>query len=162
MEAPGPYDFVSSADDVMLSTNDAFVNFSLKKKTTSEILPCVIIFVIVQYCCHVMVNVIITIMIHIPGDSPVCCIAGNIEDRIDEGSQPDQNVGGHMCLQSSNAQVEGFWGANMFTHAVPVVGADNKGWQDADEVAQKDGSHLDFQKALTGALCGLSGLAKQC
>ena len=30
------------------------------------------------------------------------------------------------------------------THAIQVVGTDNEGGQDADQVAQKDRSHLDF------------------
>ena len=28
------------------------------------------------------------------------------------------------------------------THAVPVEGTDNEGWQDADQVAEQDGTHL--------------------
>ena len=34
-----------------------------------------------------------------PGNSPVCCVAGDIENGVDEGGEPDQHIGRHVCLQ---------------------------------------------------------------
>ena len=98
----------------MLSTNDALINFSLKKKQHHLCTFSFVIITIFVISIFVIVNIIVILPLkmYTPGNSPVCCIASNIEDWIDESSQPDQNVGGHMCLQI-HLQLEVFQDASM-------------------------------------------------
>jgi hypothetical protein len=68
-----------------------------------------------------------------PGGGSVCGVARDVEDWIDEGSEPHEDVCRHVGLRAAGAVT-----GTGRTYVVSVEGPGYEGGQDAHKVAEKD------------------------